>query len=172
MDSVNGKGVILERLIGNTTVRLAATDEISVADFYSRFNAICMRIAKLEDEKQRALWRTQVEVPVEEAIESSATFLGLDDAERTEIGLTNDYHMVILSLISRFDQCLSTTEIAKEWNINSGRVSRVFTGSRKKYEEYREHFEKCPQGGYRFTPRGLDHALGYVLPEIIELKNH
>ena len=75
--------------------------------------------------------------------------------------------MVILSLLRNFDQCMGSTSIANEWNINSGRVSRVFTASRKKFEKYRGHFEKCKASGYRFTKEGLTYALNVGFSEIL-----
>ena len=86
----------------------------------------------------------------------------------TSTGITSDYHRVVISLLRNYDGCMGATEIAEEWGgINTGIVSRVFRASRKSTEKYKGHFEKCEDGGYRFTREGLNYALKYGVSAIL-----
>ena len=160
-------GAELERTVHGTIVRVSALKGEAFEELYSRFDRICQTVEDTEVAKERALWIGEVGPDVEEAVSRTKHLFELSPARRAEAGLTNDYHMVILSLLLHFDSCMGSAAIANEWKINSGRVSRVFTASRKTYEEYRGHFEKCRTGGYRFTREGLIRALEQGIPEIL-----
>ena len=128
------------------------------------------KIEELESDKERLSWIGSVSQEVNDAQSKTRHLFNLSDRKRGEIGLTDDYHMVILSLLKNFDRCMGATAIAEEWKINSGRVSRVFTASRRKFEVYKGHFEKCKDGGgYQFTKVGLDYALARGVPEILDV---
>ena len=127
-----------------------------------------MKIDELESDKERLAWIGDLNQELREAQSKTRDLFGLSDSERSELGLTGDYPMVILSLLRNFDRCMGASAIADDWKINSGRVSRVFTASRKQFEVYRGHFEKCKDAsGYRFTKEGLAHALTTGVPEIL-----
>ena len=153
----------------NITVRVIAKEDESLEQLYSRLEEVCESIDDVEATKEREAWTQDLLLQVEEAKLRVGHLYGLvDKKKRSEVGLTGDYHMVILALLKNFDQCMGASAIAKEWNINSGRVSRVFTASRKKFERYRTHFEKCKTGGYRFTKEGLTYALDAGISEILD----
>ena len=168
MDDDNLLGTELEKKIGNVSVRVTVRENESIGQAYGRLDAICSKIEKLEKDRERLSWMGDVTREVNDAQSRTRHLFGLSDNERSEVGLTGDYQMVILSLLKNFDRCMGATAIADEWKINSGRVSRVFTASRKQFEAYRGHFEKCKDGsGYRFTKDGLTHALAIGVPEIL-----
>jgi hypothetical protein len=163
-------GAQLERKIRDTVVRVTARENETASQLYGRLDAICKEIEELESDKERLSWISEVSQVVNEAQSKTRHLFDLSDKERSEIGLTDDYHMVILSLLKNFDKCMGASAIAEEWKINSGRVSRVFTASRKKFEVYKGHFEKCRDGsGYQFTKVGLDHALTRGVLEILDM---
>ncbi len=167
MEEIETKGVMLERTVRNTIVRITAKNGESLDEAYNRLAEICQSIEDTEAAKEREKWTEDMHPEVEEATSKVEALLGLDANERRGVSLTDEYHMVILSLLMHFDECKGSVSIAKEWNINSGRVSRVFTASRKKHEKYKGHFEKCKMGGYRFTREGLNHALEYGVSAIL-----
>ena len=160
MNDNNLEGTHFEKQVRNITVTVTPREGETLDLLYSRLDGICKKIENIESVKDRETW-------VAEAVSRVQHLFGLTDEKRSEAGLTGDYHMVILSLLKNFDQCMGASAIAKEWNINSGRVSRVFTASRKKFEVFKGHFEKCKKGGYRFTKKGLTHALDGGLKEIL-----
>jgi hypothetical protein len=163
-------GTQLERKIRDITVRVTARENETASQLYRRLDAICKKIEELESDKERLSWIGSVSQEVNDAQSKTRHLFNLSDRERGEIGLTDDYHMVILSLLKNFDRCMGATAIAEEWKINSGRVSRVFTASRRKFEVYKGHFEKCKDGGgYQFTKVGLDYALARGVPEILDV---
>lgn len=167
LDEVNIEGTQLEKKIRNITVRVTPREGETLAQLYKRLDEICEKIDETESAKEREVWTQDLQPEVTESVTRVQHLFGLTDKKRSEAGLTGDYHMVILSLLKNFDQCMGASAIAKEWNINSGRVSRVYTASRKKFEIYNGHFEKCKAGGYRFTKDGLSHALDAGLSEIL-----
>jgi hypothetical protein len=168
MKEINVKGTLLERKVRNIIVRVIAEEDETFEQLYSRLNEICESIDDVEAVKEREVWTQDLFPQVEEAKLRVSHLFGLaDKKKRGEVGLTGDYHMVILALLKNFNQCMGASAIAKEWNINSGRVSRVFTASRKKFEKYSNHFEKCKVGGYRFTKEGIAYALDVGLSEIL-----
>ncbi|MFW9889908.1 MAG: hypothetical protein ACFFER_17130 [Candidatus Thorarchaeota archaeon] len=162
------EGTQLENKVRSITVRVNAKENETLEELYVRLDEICENINDAEAAKERDAWTQDLLPQIEEAKLRVKHLFGLvDKKKRSEIGLTGDYQMVILSLLKNFDQCMGASAIAKEWNINSGRVSRVFTASRKKFEKYRTHFEKCKVSGYRFTKEGLTYALDAGLSEIL-----
>ena len=163
----NLEGTQFEKQVRNITVRVTSREGETLDQLYTRLDAICSKIEDTESTKERNAWTQDLQPEVAEAVSQVQHFFGLTDKKRSDAGLTGDYHMVILSLWRNFDQCMGTSAIAKEWNINTGRVSRVFTASRKKFEAYKGHFEKCKTGGYRFTKDGLSYALDTGLSEIL-----
>ena len=167
METVDAVGVVLERKVRNTAVRITAREDETLDQVYNRFLVICQEIENAEAAKERAEWVEEMHSEVKEAISNVKHLFKLTEAERTEAGLTNDYHMVILSLLHHFDNCMGATDIANDWTINSGRVSRVFTASRKTYRVYKGHFVKCKKRKYRFTTEGLEHALEHGLSAIL-----
>lgn len=167
MEEIETKGVMLERTVRNTIVRITAENGESLDEAYNRLAEICQSIEDTEAAREREKWTEDMHPEVKEAASKVENLFNLDANKRKEIGLTDEYHMVIMSLLLHFDECNGSAAIAKEWNINSGRVSRVFTASRKKHEEYKGHFEKCKMGGYRFTREGLNHALEYGVSTIL-----
>jgi len=167
MEELYLRGVELERAVRGTIVRVSPAEGEVFEEFYNRFDSICQRVEDIEIVKERAMWTSEAGPDVEEAVSRTKHLLGLSPTERARVGLTNGYHLVILSLLRHFDSCIGSAAIADEWRINSGSVSRVFTASRKAYEEYKGHFEKCKNGGYHFTKDGLRYALEEGIPEIL-----
>jgi hypothetical protein len=167
MEEIETKGVALERSVRNTIVRITAREGETLDELYSKLTKICQSIEDTEAARDREKWTEEMRPEVEEAASKTENLFNLDATKRREMGLTDEYHMVILSLLLHFDECKGSAAIAEEWNINSGRVSRVFTASRKKHEKYKGHFEKCRKGGYHFTRNGLDHALEYGISAIL-----
>ncbi len=145
---------MLERKIGDLTIRVTARQNEKVIDLYSRLNAICTAI--------------QTQTALEEAIKKIIDHYQLTDGNLTKTGINSDYHRVMLSLILNFNKCLGATDVSNEWGgINTGNVSRVFTGSKESTAKYIGHFEKCKDTGYRFTEEGLVYALRTGVPEIL-----
>lgn len=167
MADINIQGMQLEKRVRSNIIRITVQEGETLKQFLSRLDEICEKIEEIESEKERSEWVQDMKPEVIESIAQVQHLFGLTDEKRSEAGLTGDYHMVMLSLLKNFDQCLGSTAIANEWKINSGRVSRVFTASRKQFKVYKDHFEKCKEGGYRFTKKGLAHALDEGLAEIL-----
>lgn len=148
------EGTILEKRVGLVTVRIAARSDETPADVYERLNYVCNEIET----------RQVLEGPIARI----RAHFSMTDDDLTKTGINNDYHRVMLSLIFNLNHCMGATDISNEWGgINTGNVSRVFTGSKKSTEKYKGHFEKCKGGGYRFTEIGLKYALEKGLSEIL-----
>jgi hypothetical protein len=152
----NNRKVILERRAGRIKVKVVGNGDESILSLCKKLNDFSIELRWLDD--------------ISYAIESVNYVFKMSKLERNEIGLNNDYHLVLLSLLRNLNQCMTTSEIANGWAINSGRVSRVFTASRKSFKKYEGHFEKCANGGYHFTFKGLQHALNCGISEISKLR--
>jgi len=147
------EGAILEKKVGDITVRVIARPNETFIDLYTRFIQLC------EDVQNRRV--------LEDTIAEIREFFDFTGNTLTKTGINSDYHRVMLSLIFNFNKCMGATDVSNEWGgINTGNVSRVFTGSKESTEKYIGHFEKCKGGGYRFTKEGLDNALKTGVPEI------
>ena len=129
MKEIDIEGTQLERNVRSITVRVLARKGETLEQLYNRLEEICENIDDAEVVKERETWTQDMLPQVEEANSRIKHLFGLTDKKRSEAGLTDDYHMVILSLLKNFDECMGASAIANEWNINSGRVSRVFTAS-------------------------------------------
>jgi hypothetical protein len=162
------EGLILERIVRTITVRVIENKGESLRELYDRLNQVCGEIDHLEGARERMVWMEEVRPRVEESITEIEQHFGIANGNLTGTGITGDYHRVMLSLLQGFDRCMGATAVAEEWGgINTGNVSRVFRASRKSTEIYKGHFEKCKNGGYRFTSEGLEHALENGVPEIL-----
>jgi hypothetical protein len=144
------EGTILEKKVEDVTVRVIARPNETFIDLYTRFNQVCEEV-----QNRRVL---------EDTITRIREFFNFTGNALTKTGINSDYHRVMLSLIFNFNKCMGATEVSNEWGgINTGIVSRVFTGSKESTEKYIGHFEKCTDGKYRFTEVGLKHALDIEL---------
>ena len=149
--------VVLERKVGETIVRVISQKGETVASLHSRLDRICNEIESLEK--------------LSNARQQITEHLDLNRKQYKDTEITSDYHRVLISLLFNFDRCMGATDVSKEWGgINTGQVSRVFTGSRPSTEKYLGHFEKCEDGGYRFTSQGLEYALTEGAEEILSSK--
>jgi len=157
--------MIFQRIIGDMIVKLAPERGESSVNLYHRLNRICDEIAPLENERKRLIWAAEIYPQVQDTIAKIERFFGLDNDQSTKAETVSDYHKVILSLMRNFDRSMGSSSIANDWKINTGRVSRVFTASRKSYEKYQGHFEKNKDLGYRFTEKGLEYAIEFSLIE-------
>lgn len=152
--------VVLEKQVKGITVRVIGKANEKLAALHSRLLSTCDSIERLEKEAERAAWTEDMAPEVEEACAEVHEILDLDSRSLEETGVNADYPRVMISLLCNFDKCMGSTDVSEEWGgINTGSVSRVFRASRTSTEEYERHFEKCPNGKYRFTYEGLEFAL-------------
>ncbi len=147
------ESMILEKYAGKTKVRITAKPDEDIKNAYRRLSIACEVVEMLD--------RISTE------LDKISDALQFQERDIKDI-LKNDYHMVTISLLRNYNRCMGSSAIAHEWKINTGRPSRVFTGSRKKYEKYSDYFESCVKGRYKFTKKGLEFALKETVPEIIE----
>ncbi len=148
------EGTILETKVGDVVVKVTTLPQEKIDDAYARLKMICQRI----DTRNK----------IDDAILKVRNYYQLETDDLTKSGINSDYHRVMLSLIFNFNQCMGATDVSNDWGgINTGNVSRVFTGSKESTEKYIGHFEKCIDGKYRFTEVGLKHALDIELPKLL-----
>lgn len=171
MAQTDAYGLQLEKTVGGVHVVLGARADETIESFYERFSSVLEVLTQLQESRQRAEWVDEIGPDIEEAIREFAALFDLTQQERATIGLTNEYYLVMLSLMKNFDDCMGATAIAEEWGgMNTGQISRVFTASRKRYWKYKGHFQRCEERGkYRFTREGIDFALNEGIEELREI---
>ena len=154
MSEDSTEGTILEKKVGDVIVRVTARPNEKAIEVYERLERISGEIRNHQT--------------LESTISKIKTHFQMIDDNLTATGVNTDYHRVMLSLIFNFNNCMGATDISNEWGgINTGNVSRVFTGSKESTKKYKGHFEKCEDGGYRFTKEGLDYALEIGIIEVL-----
>ena len=154
MSEDSTEGTILEKKVGDVIVRVTARPNEKAIEVYERLERISGEIRNRQT--------------LEDTISRIRTHFQMIDDNLTATGINTDYHRVMLSLIFNFNKCIGATDVSNEWGgINTGNVSRVFTGSKESTKKYKGHFEKCEDGGYRFTKEGLDYALEIGIIEVL-----
>jgi hypothetical protein len=145
--------IVLEREIAGTKIRVVGKQGESLKDLYIRLREVCHDFEEIQS--------------IDRALMQVESVFGLTKEERAVKGLNKDYYMVVLSLIKAYNQCKGTSAVAKEWDINTGRPTRIFRATRD--SSLKGHFEECEDGGYRFTPKGLRYALKEGIQKILDL---
>lgn len=154
MSDDSTEGTILEKKVGDVIVRVTARPNEKPIEVYERLEWISGEIRNRQT--------------LEDAISKIKTHFQFTGDNLTTTGINTDYHRVMLSLIFNFNKCMGATDVSNEWGgINTGNVSRVFTGSKKSTKKYVGHFERCDDKKYRFTNAGLTYALNIGLSEIL-----
>lgn len=147
---------ILEKKLEDILVRIVVGPEEEIVDAYWRLDNTCGEIS--------------IQQKIKRALEQIESRFGLPCKNLVDTGINNDYQRVLLSLVCNHNKWMGATDVSNDWGaINTGNVSRVFTGSRPSTAIYKGHFEKCDETGkYRFTRRGLEYALERGIGEILE----